>query len=340
MLACAFAATPLVAAMAQQPAHVVIATVPTIASTSTYIADAKGYLREAGIDAEIQKIDSVSTAMPLLVSGRVQVAQGGFSAGYWNGLSQGMPVVMAFEGGSSPLNHHVLVSMAAKDKIKTIADLKGRTIALNAPGSIVGYDLYKVLASAGMSFKDVEIKYIGFAQMGIALRNGAIDAVVNVPPFGDLVLEKGLGVKFVDTDAYLKPAPVSVVHYVINSDWAKQNGDLAHRLFLAMARGTRDYCQAYHHGPNRDEVIAIMMKYGVAGDHASLEKFPWQARDPNGRFNMASVLDVQDWYFNDGLIKQKFAPAQLVDASYAEEAAKKLGAFELVNKDSKLGGCR
>ncbi len=340
MFACAFAAVPFAAALAQAPTHVVIATVPTIASTSTYIADAKGYLRDVGIDAEIQKIDSVSTAMPLLASGRVQVAQGGFSAGYWNGLAQGMPVIMAFEGGSSPLNHHVLVSLAMKDKIKTIPDLKGRSIALNAPGSIIGYDLYKVLGSAGLSFKDVDIKYIGFPQMGIALKNGAIDAAVNVPPFGDLVIEKGLGVSWIDTDEYLKPGPVSVVHYVINSDWAKQNSDLAHRLFLAMARGTRDYCQAYHHGPNRAEVINIMIKYGVAGDQDSLDRFPWQARDPNGRFNIASVLDVQDWYFKDGFIKQKFTPEQLVDTSYAEEAAKKLGAFDVVNKDSKLDGCR
>jgi NitT/TauT family transport system substrate-binding protein len=340
MLVCAIAAAPFSTAMAQSLPHVVIATVPTIASTSTYIADAKGYLRDAGIDAEIQKIDSVSTAMPLLASGRIQVAQGGFSAGYWNGLAQGLPVIMAFEGGSSPLNHHILVSAAMKDQLKTVADLKGRSVALNAPGSIIGYDLYKVLRSAGLTFKDVDIKYIGFPQMGIALQNGAIDAAVNVPPFGDLMIEKGLGVNWIDTDAYLKPSPVSIVHYVINTDWAKENSDLAHRLFLAMARGTRDYCQAYHHGPNRDEVVAIMMKYGVAGDHDTLDKFPWQARDPNGRFNIASVLDVQDWYFNDGVIKKKFTPEQLVDTSYAEDAAKTLGPFQVINQDSKLDGCR
>lgn len=337
---CLLLAVSAAGARAESLPHVVIATVPTIASASTYIADAKGYLREAGIDAEIEKIQSVSTAMPLLASGRVQVAQGGFSAAYWNGLAQGLPVIMAFEGGSTPLNHHVLLSAAMKDKIKKVADLKGRTVALNAPGSIIGYDLYKVLGSAGLTFKDIEIKYIGFPQMGVALQNGAVDAAVNVPPFGDLAIEKGLAVNWIDTDDYLKPAPVSVVHYVINSDWAKKNSDLAHRLFVAMARGTRDYCQAYHHGPNRDEVIGIMMKYGVAGDHESLDKFPWQARDPNGRFNKASVLDVQDWYFKDGFIKKKFTAAQLIDTSYAEEAAKKLGPFQVMNKDSKLGGCR
>ena len=153
-------------AAAQSPPHVVIAAVPTIASTSTYIADAKGYLRDAGIDAEIQTIDSVSTAMALIASGKIQVAQGGLAASFWNGVAQNMPIVMAFEGGSTPLNHHILVSNTVKDKLKVPADLKGRTVALNAPGSIIGYDLYKVLGTAGLDFKDVDIKYMPFTQDG------------------------------------------------------------------------------------------------------------------------------------------------------------------------------
>jgi len=337
-IAAAVAAGPAQAADALT--HVVIAAVPTIASGSTYIADSKGYFKDEGIDADIQTIDSVSTAMPLIASGQVQVAQGGLAAAFWNGVGQGLPIIMAFEGGSTPLNHHILLNNSVKDKIKTVADLKGRSVALNAPGSIIGYDLYKVLGSAGLDFKDVDIKHISFPQMGVALQNGAVDAAVDVPPFGDLIIEKGLGVNWIDTDDYLKPAPVTVVHYVINTDWAKKNSDLAHRLFIAVARGTRDYCQAYHHGANRGEVIDIMIKHGVAGDHATLDKFPWQARDPDGRFNMASLLDVQDWYAKEGYIKQKLTPEQLVDPSYSAEAAKKLGPFAVANAADKLAGCR
>ncbi|HWD29219.1 MAG TPA: ABC transporter substrate-binding protein [Rhizomicrobium sp.] len=328
------------AAAADTPTHVVLAVVPTIASGSTYIADSKGYFKDEGIDAELQNIDSVSTAMPLIAGGKVQVAQGGLAAAFWNGVAQDMPVIMAFEGGSTPLNHHILLNNTVKDKIKTVADLKGRTIALNAPGSIIGYDLYKVLGSAGLDFKDVDIKNISFPQMGVALQNGAVDAAVDVPPFGDLIIEKGLGVNWINTDDYLKPAPVTVVHYDVNSDWAKANSDVAHRLFVAVARGTRDYCQAYHHGANRDEVIDIMMKHGVAGDHDTLNKFPWQARDPNGRFNMASLLDVQDWYIKEGYVKNKLTPEQLVDPSYAEQAAKTLGPFTVTNAADQLAGCR
>jgi NitT/TauT family transport system substrate-binding protein len=328
------------AAAAEALPHVVIATVPTIASGSTYIADSKGYFRDVGIDAEIENIDSVSTAMALLASSKVQVAQGGLAASFWNGVAQGLPVIMAFEGGSTPLNHHILVNNGVKDKLKTPADLKGHAVALNAPGSIIGYDLYKVLGSAGLTFKDVDIKYISFPQMGVALQNGAVDAAVNVPPFGDLIIEKGLGANWINTDDYLKPAPVTVVHYVINSDWAKANSDVAHRLFVAVARGTRDYCEAYHHGANRGEVIDIMIKHGVAGDHGTLDKFPWQARDPNGRFNMASLLDVQEWYLKEGYVKNKLTPQQLVDPSYSEQAAKTLGPFTVTNTADQLAGCR
>ena len=113
------------AAAADKLTHVVLAVVPTIASGSTYIADSKGYFKDEGIDAEIQTIQSVSTAMPLLAAGKAQVAQGGLAAAFWNGVSQGLPVIMAFEGGSTPLNHHILLNNSVKDKIKTVADLKG-----------------------------------------------------------------------------------------------------------------------------------------------------------------------------------------------------------------------
>ncbi len=39
-------------------------------------------------------------------------------------------------------------------------------------------------------------------------------------------------------------------------------------------------------------------------------------------------------------MKQKFPVDRLIDSSYANEAAKELGPFELINKSSQLPGCR
>ena len=109
---------------------------------------------------------------------------------------------------------------------------------------------------------------------------------------------------------------------------------------MALVKGGRDYCQAYHHGPNRAEVVDIMFKYKVAASADALDKMAWQARDPNGRFNIASILDLQDWFFKEGIIKQKFPAERLVDGDYANYAEKNLPPFDLINKASPLKGCR
>jgi len=71
-----------------------------------------------------------------------------------------------------------------------------------------------------------------------------------------------------------------------------------------------------------------------------LHKYPWPARSPNGRVNMASMLDMQDWYVANKLSTAKLPPEKLLDLSYADYANKKLGPFALANKDSKTPGCR
>ncbi len=60
----------------------------------------------------------------------------------------------------------------------------------------------------------------------------------------------------------------------------------------------------------------------------------------SGRINIDSMLDMQDWFARNKFTSARFAADRLVDPSYAEYAAQKLGPFVLENKDSKLAGCR
>jgi NitT/TauT family transport system substrate-binding protein len=278
--------------------------------------------------------------MALLAANRMQVVEGGVAPNYWNALAQGLPVVMALERASSPLYHDVLIRPDLVGTLKTPADLKGRSIAEVAPGSSAHYEVGKVIESAGLTMKDIDLKYIPFAQMGIALANGAVDAAFEVPPYGQMVIAAGQGVHWLDPEDYIKVLPSSFVAYFANSDWIKQNPDLAKRFFLALVKGGRDYCQAYHHGPNRQEVVDIMFKYRVAASAEQLDAMPWQARNPDGRFNVASLMDLQDWFFEQGIIKQKFAAERLVDSDFADYAEKQLPPFDLINKASALKGCR
>jgi NitT/TauT family transport system substrate-binding protein len=313
---------------------------PSVSAGATYIALDKGYFRDAGLDVDVQIIESTSTSMALLATNRVQVIEGGIAAGYWNALAQHLPVVLAFERGSTPLYHELMLSPARKDAIKSPADLKGRTIGLSGPGSVSYYEVAKVLESAGLSLKDVEVRNIPYPQTGAALASNAVDAALEIPPFGDDAVAHGFAVRWIDTDDYIKPQPVDVLAHFANTDWARQKREVAQAFFTALLRGVREYCQAYHRGPNRGEVEAIFLKHKLAKDHDMLESMAWSSRDPNGRFNLASLLDIQAWLAREGTITATFPAERLVDTSFADDASARLPPFVVANPASKLAGCR
>src|ERR1700722_2758081 len=102
---------------------ITIAIVPSVPAASTLIAADKGYFRDAGLEVTIERIDSMGKAVAFLAANHVQVAQGGINAGIFNAIGQGLPVTLAFEGGSTPLYHRIVVRPGLADQIKTPADL-------------------------------------------------------------------------------------------------------------------------------------------------------------------------------------------------------------------------
>jgi ABC-type nitrate/sulfonate/bicarbonate transport system substrate-binding protein len=202
------------------------------------------------------------------------------------------------------------------------------------------YEVASVLASARLELKDIDAKNLAFSQMAAAMANGALDAAMEVAPFTERMVEQKVGVPWADPDDYIHPLPMSSVGYIVNTDWAQNNRDTAKKLFVALARAGRDYCQAYHHGPSRAEIIDIFLKNGIGTDRDLLERMAWQSRTPNGDFNVASILDMQAFFQREGTIDKTSPADKLVDTSYAADVAKELGPFDLINKASPLKGCR
>ena len=60
--------------------------------------------------------------------------------------------------------------------IKSVADLKGRSVSIGAPGSGVYFNATDVLAAAGLAETDINAQYQSFADSADALKDGKIDA--------------------------------------------------------------------------------------------------------------------------------------------------------------------
>lgn len=69
------------------------------------------------------------------------------------------------------------------DSIWTVADLRGRTIAVDQARNLVELALRKVLRHAGVEAADVRFVEIPYAKMESALRTGRVDAVPLVEPY-------------------------------------------------------------------------------------------------------------------------------------------------------------
>jgi NitT/TauT family transport system substrate-binding protein len=227
-----------------------------------------------------------------------------------------------------------------KDTVKNFKDLKGKVIASNGQGSVSTYEVGKMLEREGLTIADVDLKVIPFTQMGIAFKNKAIDAAIVIPPFVWQLEEQGLAVPFGNVDKLVLPQPMTIAVIMANTDWIKTKSDLVERYVTALLRGARDYCNAYHGGTNRQEIIDELVNTRTAPNRELLEKFPWPARSPNGKINTTSMLDINKWYVTNKMSAKEFSAERLVDSSFVDNAAKKLGPFQLQNKDSKLPGCR
>ena len=312
----------------------------SVSNAAELIAIEKGYFKDYGIKLDVELLDSSANAIALLAQNRFQIVAGGISAGYFNAIQKELPITIVADRVSTPIGHNLMLRPDLKDHVKEIRQLKGKIIASNGPGSVSTYETGKMLETVGLTITDVELKILPFPQMSIALTNKAIDAAIVIPPFVWQFEEQKIALPFADADRLVEPRPLSIAVIMINTDWAKKNPDLVRNYFTAWLRGVRDYCQAYHGGSARQAIIDVLASSGTESRPELLHKYPWPARSPNGRVNVASMLDIQDWYAKNKLAVAKFAPERLVDTSYVDHAVQKLGPFALENQDSKLPGCR
>ena len=299
-----------------------------------------GYFKEAGIKLEWTDIDTTANVIALLAQNQFQIVAGGISAGIFNALEKDLPITILSDRVSTPIGHNLMLRPELKDTVKSFKDLRGRPVASNGAGSVSTYETGKMLEREGLKLSDVDLKILPFTQMGIALKNKAIDAALLIPPFTSNLEAQGIAVPFGDVDALVEPRPMTIAVIMTNTDWLKANQDVVKRYMTAWLRGAREYCQAYHGAANREEIIDELVNSKTVPNRDLLVKYPWPARSPNGKINTASMLDINKWYVANKMSAKEFPAERLVDPTYIDYAISKLGPFEVQNKDSKLPGCR
>ena len=282
-----------------------------------YVADAKGYFDEAGLEVQLETVKSGQDAVPLASSGKLDVVAAGFSAGMFSAIETGLDIKVVASMGVSDGNAEesptdLVVSSAAVDsgEIESIADLKGKKIgAAGGAGGTGAFLLSLALEEAGLGINDVDVVNLGNPDMPTALANGSLDAGLISAPFSTLAIEDGTGVSMA-----VPPAGTSGTGMIFGGQFA--GSDNAQKFFDAVAKAAKDLQGEDRYSDENLQIIAEATGQTVE----ELKSVPLYTWLPNLEPLPEQLKGMEAVWMESGAIEYAESIEQdaYIDASFAE----------------------
>jgi NitT/TauT family transport system substrate-binding protein len=212
-----------------------------------YIGLKKGYYAAEKIKLDMIHIASSGAVMQQLAAGSIDASLSSGLVDPIYAIDKGAPIsLVRLEIQLPPY------AIEAKPQYKKLEELKGKTIMIDAPKGITKIYVERMLVPHHVNPSEVDYVYAGATGARFAaLKTGAIDATILLPPFNFSAEDQGFSNLGLVAD-YAKDLPFT--GGAVNTAWAKKNPELMKR-FLEV----HNKSMAYFSDPkNKDEVIDIM----------------------------------------------------------------------------------
>ncbi len=164
-----------------------------------FVALNRKYFQQEGLEVNSIAFPSGTAALQNLVGGNTDVVEGSFEHTL-RMQAKGIGLMCIAVFGRYPANV-LVVSKSKADKIKTVADLKGKTIGISAPGSSTHNFVAGLMERAGVPWKDSSYVSIGTGLSAVAAvrSGGELDAIVNLDPAINALVDGGDAVVLADS---------------------------------------------------------------------------------------------------------------------------------------------
>lgn len=242
------------------------------------VADAQGLFVAAGVPVTVVQTRNSDELMGGLVEGRFQIvhaAPDNFIA--WRDRT-GADIVAWIGGASGPL------ALMARPGIDTVADLRGRRIAVDAVTSGFVSILRKILREAGVAPEDVTLAPLGATHLRAeALRDGRADATMLTLPWSASALRDGM--RILADGRAVAPRLQGGSGGSLRS-WLDANPDTADAYLRALVAGITWLAMP----ANRDAAQGFVAdRYGL--DDAIAEHVRAAFADPRGGWPPSAFID-------------------------------------------------
>lgn len=294
-------------------------------SAPVFIAQDKGYFREAGLDVELKFFDAAQPIAVATTSGDVDFGVTAFTAGLYNLAGKGTLKViggMSREKAGYPLIGYFASNNAYAAGLKAPKDLAGKRIAVTQVGSSFHYSLGLLADKYGFKLADIKVLPLqSLSNAAAALKGETVDAALLPVSTARSLMDSG-GAKFLGWVGDETPWQLGAV---FASPKTLTNATLVTKLLGALVRADREYHDVVLASVTDGKaavndktkpLLEIIAKYTilpldqVVGNCAYI--------DPDGKLDVRNVANQISWLQEQGFVDKGFG----VDAIIAREYVK------------------
>jgi NitT/TauT family transport system substrate-binding protein len=279
-----------------------VGVVPAMDSAGFFIALHDGLFAREGLKIDYSPAVSSETAVAQQLKGQLDISGGNYVSYINEAAIDHQPIEVVAEASIMQQGAQTIFTMPTS-KIKSLSQLKGHLVGVNAPGNIDYLLDVSVLQENGITPASVKFpaKPIPFPQMGQLLEDGQIAAATLPEPFASQAEQQYGAVPLADLNQGAT-TDFPVEGYVVTKQWAAQNPNTLKRFLAALEIGQEisdtdrpAVQQAFEaiNGPQNGQVTA-----GIAAVMA-LDTYPIGV-------DATRIQRVADVMFQFGLLKSRF----------------------------------
>jgi NitT/TauT family transport system substrate-binding protein len=214
-----------------------VAVVPAVDSAGFFVALHQGLFEQHGLTINYTPATSSDTVIDQQVAGKYDITGGNYVSYIQHYVQDHQQLQIIAEGSVMQEGSQALYTLPSS-KIKTLADLKGHVLGINAPRNINYLLAASVLTENGVNLNGVQFpsQPIPFPQMGAELAAGKVAAAAMPEPFATAAEQQYGAVKLADLNqGATEDFPIQ--GYVATKAWVEQNPNTLNAFVAALEQG-------------------------------------------------------------------------------------------------------
>jgi len=283
-----------------------------------FIAHEEGFFADQGLNVELLPVTRISTAIPSLIKGDIDVLPAAVMPSYFNIINRGgMMKVVAGKGYNSPDACAYSGIMARRSllesgELSSAKDMAGRRVSTERTSPSY-YRFNRFLSDGGLTLDDLIVIDVPAAAKFDAFKTGALDVATASEPWVTRYERAGDASLWSRTSDHLPGFQFG--YLLFGKSLLEDNPEAGERFVLAYLKAVRHL----NAEGKSERHIDILEKY-TGLDRNLLAAACWPPLRNDGRAQRESLDEFQHWALQQGLVDEIAPMDVLYDSRFIERA--------------------